>query len=574
MAKASVEQIKEESNHLRGSLAAELSQDTDHFSDENMQLLKFHGVYQQDDRDARRERKKSGQGLLYFCMVRSKLPGGKLTADQFLTHDALADRYGNGAFRLTSRQGIQIHGVFKRNLKQHIRALNDALVSTLAACGDVERNVMACPAPIRQNPVRDQMQALADEIARHFAPRTGAYHEIWLNGERAVYQQQGEEIEPIYGQHYLPRKFKTGIALPEDNCIDLLSNDLGLLVQHNGSTIEGFNLFVGGGMGKTHGNDKTYPRLATPLCFATPDEILAVATAIVKVQRDHGNRTDRKFARMKYLIDDWGQSKFFAKVQEYYGKPLAPWTGQVPTGSDDHLGWHAQGDGKLWLGIHVLSGRIIDTPALPLRTALRTLVQQFRPNLRVTPQQNLLLCDLEPAVRPAMDQRLREFGLQPLADLPLLTRYAMACPAMPTCHLALSESERVLPDILAAVDGELVRLGLGGEEIVLHMTGCPNGCARPYNAEIGIVGRQPGVYTVFLGGNRLGTAMAFQFRDLVKHAELADVLRGPLLFFKQARRPGERFGDFCQRVGLAEIEANLAAMERSVPMPGAVRTAC
>lgn len=554
MSKQSAEEIKAQSHFLRGELASELAAPTDHFDETGKQLLKFHGIYQQDDRDARKERRKQGLDLLYFFMVRCKLPGGKLSADQYLAIDDLADLHANGTFRLTSRQGIQFHGVFKRDLKKQVRAINDALMSTLAACGDVERNVMACPAPIRSDQVRDTMQSLADRIAQHLCPRTPAYHDVWLNGQTVVEHNHGEVIEPIYGKTYLPRKFKTAIALPEDNCVDVLSNDLGIVVLHDGGQVHGANIFVGGGMGMTHNNPKTYPRLATPLCYAPLDDILDVVTAVVKVQRDHGNRAERNQARMKYLIDSWGEKRFHDTVAEYLGRPLAPYTGQSVTAFDDHLGWRNQGDGKMWLGIHVVSGRVKDVEKQRYRAGLRTVVERFRPAIRITAQQNLLLCDLDPADRPEVDRLLAEHGIVPVARLSNLMRNALACPATPTCHLALSDSERVLPSIISMIDAELVQLGLGGEEIVLRMTGCPNGCVRPYNCEIGIVGRQPGVYTLFLGGNALGTRLSFEYRDLVKHAEIPAALRGPLLAFKTLRQGKESFGDFCHRLGPDKLQ--------------------
>lgn len=554
MSKVSVENTKAESDYLHGKLAEGLASTESHFDDEGKNLLKFHGIYQQDDRDSRKERKKHGEDLLYFFMVRSKLPGGKLTAEQYLAHDELADKYANGTLRLTSRQGIQFHGVYKPNLKSHIRALNDALVSTLAACGDVERNVMSCPAPIRDNPVRDQMQQLADRIAEHLCPRTTAYHDIWLNGEKVKQPRPNGEVEPIYGKTYLPRKFKTAIALPEDNCVDVLTNDCGLLVKHDGRQILGYDVFVGGGQGMTHGNAETYPRLASPLCFATPDEVIDVLTAVVKLQRDHGNRADRKLARLKHVVDNWGMEKFRRVAEEYHGKPLAPYSGGVVTGYDDHLGWHEQGDGKLWLGIHIVAGRIKDTPTQPLKRRLAEVVRRFRPTVRITAQQSILLCDLSPSVRAELDTMLAEAGARPARELPVLLRNALACPAIPTCGLALADSERVLPDIESAIQAELAQLGLADEEIVLRMTGCPNGCVRPYNCDIGIVGRSPGKYTLFLGGNILGDVLSFQYRDLVPQAEIPAVLRGPLRFFKEARQAREGFGPFCTRVGRDALE--------------------
>jgi sulfite reductase (ferredoxin) len=303
----------------------------------------------------------------------------------------------------------------------------------------------------------------------------------------------------------------------------------------------------------SHGDHKTYPRLATPLCFATPDEVIDVATAIVKVQRDFGNREERRFARMKYLIDSWGEEKFHAKVQEYYGKPLKPYSGLKVTGYDDHLGWHDQGDGKLWLGIHVVAGRIKDTEEVKFKTGLREIIQKYRPSVRITGQQNILLCDLEPAVRKEIDQMLDGFGIRPVAKITNLLRNSLACPAIPTCGLALADSERAMPDIVSRIDDELVQLGLGGEDITLRMTGCPNSCVRSYNCDIGIVGRSPGKYTLFLGGNKLGDVLSFQYQDLVLEADIPSVLRGPLLYFKQARKPGEGFGPFCTRMGRDEL---------------------
>ncbi|MFO0947385.1 MAG: NADPH-dependent assimilatory sulfite reductase hemoprotein subunit [Planctomycetota bacterium] len=549
MAKASVEQIKEESNYLHGTLSEELANPTSHFNDDNKQLLKFHGIYQQEDRDTRKERKKLGQEILYFFMVRSKIPGGKLTADQYLVHDELADRFANGSIRLTSRQGIQFHGVLKGNLRNHIRSLNEALVSTLAACGDVERNVMCCPAPIRNDPVRDEMQRFADRIAQHFCPRTTAYHDVWINGEKIDTKIATETEEPIYGKHYLPRKFKTAVGLPEDNCVDLLTNDMGYLVKHKNGAIEGYDIFVGGGQGMTHGNEHTYPRLASPLCFASPEEALDIGTAVVKVQRDFGNREDRKLARLKYLLDKWGVEAFRKKVEEYYGKPLAPYSGAVITGYDDHLGWHDQGDGKLWRGVHIVSGRIRDTENFKLRTCVRELVQKYRPAVRITGQQNILFCDIDPKHRVEIDKHLADHGVIPPDQLPILIRNALACPAIPTCGLALADSERAMPDISGAIHAELARLALDKEAIVLRMTGCPNACVRSYNCDIGIVGRSPGKYTLFLGGNILGDTLSFQYKDLVPQAEIPSVLRGPLLYFKSARKDGEGFGAFCTRVG-------------------------
>ncbi|MBX9655352.1 NADPH-dependent assimilatory sulfite reductase hemoprotein subunit [bacterium] len=558
VSKQSVEVIKEESNYLLGTLPEQLASDVDHFDDDAKQLLKFHGVYQQEDRDSRKERKKQNLGPAFIMMVRSKLPGGKLTPEQWLAHDELCDKYANGTFRLTSRQSIQFHGIIKRNLRQHIKEMNEALISTLAACGDVERNIMCCPAPVKNNPVYDEIQALTDRLAEHLAPRTPAYHEIWINGEKQIAHYSGEVIEPIYGKHYLPRKFKTAVALPEDNCVDALANDLAIIAKHSNGKIEGYNIYAGGGMGMTHGMEKTYPRLATPVCFATPEQVVDVSVAVIKVQRDYGNREDRRNARLKYTIDRLGQEKFNSLVSEYFGAPLPPVTGEGVFGYDNHLGWHEQGDGKWFVGVHIHSGRVADNERGRIRSGLREIVQKFRLPIRLTAQQNLLFCDIDPSQKQEIESMLDKNGMGTARHLTNLYKDSLACVAMPTCGLALAESERALSDILGIVQSELSQLGLADEDIVFRMTGCPNGCVRPFNSDIGLVGRSPGKYVIFLGGNKLGTELSFQYRDLVPVSEIGSTLRGPLLYFKENRRDGERFGDFCRRIGkekLLEVSA-------------------
>jgi sulfite reductase (ferredoxin) len=549
MSKLNNEEVKVQSNYLRGTLAEELANDLPYFSDAAKLLIKFHGSYEQEDRDSRKERKLQKLEPLYFVMVRSRLPGGKMTPDQYLVHDELAGKYANGTIRLTSRQGIQFHGILKKDMKAHLRALNDALVTTLAACGDVNRNVLSCPAPIRNDSIRDEMQAMCDRITQHFLPRGGAYHDIWLNGAKLPSTPLPEEPEPLYGKTYLPRKFKTALGLPEDNCVDVLSNDLGLVVSHRNGRIEGYNIYAGGGHGVTHGQPKTYPRLATPVCFATPDEALGACEAVLKVQRDFGNRQDRKQARLKYTVDRMGVEGFREKVIEYFGKPLQPYNGEKITGVDDHLGWHEQGDGKLWVGVRILGGRIMDDDRISYRSTLRKIVSQYRPNVRVTAKQNILLCDIAPTDRSAIEKLLIEGGFKKPEELPKVFRHGMACVALPTCALALADSERVFDQILGGINEELASQGLSNEDVVVHMTGCPNGCARPFNADIGIVGRSPGKYVLYLGGNMIGDELAFQYQDLVPIDQIPARLRGPIAMFKAQRQPGEGFGPFCKRVG-------------------------
>ena len=557
MAKVNVEQLKDKSNYLVGDLPQDLANGLEYFSPENQQLLKFHGLYEQEDRDSRKERKALNLDPVCFLMVRIRAPGGKLTADQYLACDALADKYANGTVRLTSRQAIQFHGIFKRNVAAHMRELNEALVTTLSACGDVNRNVMCCPAPIRNHPVRDAMQKLADDLATHLSPRSTAYAEVWLNGKQCnrLDGRPPEDVEPIYGKLYLPRKFKAAIALPEDNCVDVLSNDLAILVSHRNGRIEGYNIYAGGGLGTTHGQAKTYPRLATPVCFATPDEVMAVGTAVVKVQRDFGNRDDRKQARLKYTIDRLGVEAFRDKVLEYVGKPLPPVNADRITGIDDHLGWHEQGDGRLWVGVPVLCGRLHDRDGVTLKATIRDIVKKHRPSLRISATQNLLLCDLPPAARADVELALAQGGFPRPELLPKIERHGMACVATPTCGLALAESERVMKQLVNNIHAELAVHGLTNEDIVLHMTGCPNGCARPFNAEIGLVGRSPGKYQLFLGGCRRGTHLAFPYQDHVAFDAIAERLRGPLLLFKSQRHPNEEFGAFCRRLGKEALTA-------------------
>jgi sulfite reductase (ferredoxin) len=545
---SAVEGIKENSRQLRGTIALELLQDTDHFSEQDKQLLKFHGSYQQEDRDARKHRKKDGVGKHFMFMVRCKIPGGRLTAQQYLAVDDLAGAYGNGTLRFTTRQGIQLHGVLKRHLKDTIAGINACLLSTLGACGDVERNVMACPAPYHDG-VHAQLQETAAALAAHLAPRSRGYHEIWLNGKPVGDGTEAcVDVEPLYGKVYLPRKFKTGIALPEDNCIDIYAQDLGLLAVVENGVIVGYNLLVGGGMGMTHGNANTFPHMGRPICYVPAKAVVMAAEAVVRLFRDHGNRSDRKRARIKYLVHDWGLDKFREVLREYLGGSL-----QLPRpvevrDFDPHLGWHAQGDGNWFYGLSIENGRVKDEGSLRLRTGLRAIIERCRPGVRLTPMQDILLCDLDASAKEEIDKLLAEHGVARPDEISNIQKYSMACPAIPTCGLAITESERTLPQIIDRLEVELQRLGLENERISIRMTGCPNGCARPYQSDIGIVGRSGDKYTVFVGGNVLGSRLSFQLRDLIPFAEIVPELVRLLERYKEGRQPGEGFGDYCQRL--------------------------
>lgn len=551
-----VERIKQESRGLRGTLAQELRGPASHLTDDAKQLLKFHGSYQQDDRDARRGRKREGLEPAYSFMVRSRVPGGVLSARQYLVHDELAGRFANDTLRITTRQTIQLHGVVKHDLRGTIRALNEALVTTLATCGDVNRNVACCPAPL-PDPVRAASRDLARLISDRLLPRTRAYHEIWVDGEAVA--SDGEECvdpaadaDPIYGERYLPRKFKTAFSLPHDNCTDVLSNDLGFLAIADGVRLDGFNVLVGGGLGRTHGKEDTYPRLASALGFATPDRVLEVARAVILVQRDFGNRSDRRRARLKYLLDDRGLDWFRAEVASRIGRPLPPPAPVDIAAIHDHLGWHEQGDDRWFLGVHIANGRIADTEAAAARTGLREVITRFLPGVHLTPQQNLLLTDLPGHARPDVDRILGDHGIQGVGSLPVVRRWALACPALPTCPLALAEAERALPRVLDELEATLRRLGIDDTPFTVRMTGCPNGCARPYSADLAFVGRSLGKYGIHIGGNLEGTRLATAWADLVPLDRLVTTVLPLLERFRDERVPDERFGDFCVRVGNVE----------------------
>lgn len=564
--RSAVEKVKEESNQLRGTIAEELQQDSDHFIEANRQLIKFHGSYQQEDRDARKNRSKAGVGKHYFFMVRCKIPGGRLTAEQYLAVDEISGKYASGTLRITSRQGIQLHGVLKTHLKDTIAGINHCLLTTLGACGDVNRNVMVSPAPLARG-VHSHLYEIGKFLAGHFAPRSGAYHEVWLNG-KAMHPATAtpEEIEPIYGKVYLPRKFKIGLALPDNNLIDVYGQDLGLLGIVENEKIVGFNVLAGGGMGRTPGNANTFAYLARPICYVPVEDVVPAAEAVIKIFRDHGNRENRKHARLKYLVRDWGPEKFRAVMSEYMGRPLPPPRDVEVQAFDLHLGWHPQGDGKYWYGIHIENGRIKDEGPLQLRTALRQIISQYKPDIRNTPMQDILLCNLEESARAGIEKILRDHGVLAPSRLSLVQTHSMACPAIPTCGLAISESERIMPQLIDNLETILNDLGLADEKITVRMTGCPNGCVRPYQSDIGIVGRSGEKYSVFVGGHILGHRLNFLIQDLVPLQEIVPLLTALLRHYKEQRQPGENFGDWCHRLGAERLHLQIPEELRR-PLP-------
>lgn len=567
MSKGDIETLKKNSNYLRGDLVAEFANAAASLSADSQSLLKNHGMYQQDDRDQRQARRAAGQEPAYSFMLRSRIAGGKLTAAQYLAHDRIADQYGNGTMRLTTRQTFQLHGVLKGDVKATLQALHEELIITLAACGDVVRNVMSTPLPL-ETALHAEVQDFAALISDHFLPRSRAYYELWLgeathesdnpsDGMTRVYDGQTEAgvVEPLYGSTYLPRKFKIGIAYPGDNSIDVYSQDIGLVVVAEHGQLRGFNVLVGGGLGMTHKNTATFPRLGDPLCYADKAQVLDVLTAIITVQRDHGDRTNRKHARLKYLVHDWGIEKFRTEVESRLGYTLAAWRAIPSFRLELYHGWQDQGNGKLFLGLSVQNGRIADQGTLRLKSGLRALLQAYPLNIRLTPAQDLLLTDIAPSLRPVIEALLAEYGIALPEALPMVQRLSMACPALPTCGLAIAEAERALPSVIQALDHELQQLGLASERLTVRMTGCPNGCARPYLADIAFVGRSSDKYMVYVGGGEAGDHLNFEYKDLVPTAELLPTLLPLLRDFKANRLPAENFGTFCRRVGKPYLQA-------------------
>lgn len=573
-----VEGLKEHSNFLREPVASELLQDTTHFTEDAVQILKFHGSYQQDNRDNRVK----GQEKDYQFMLRTTSPGGFIPPELYLTIDKLADDYGNHTMRVTTRQGFQLHGILKKNLKAAIAGMVKSMGSTLSACGDVNRNVMASPAPFKNRPEYQYAIEYAKNISDLLKPQTGAYYDIWLDGEKVISAEEKPEVkaarqnnsksivhdslEPIYGNLYMPRKFKVCVTVPGDNSIDLYSQDLTLVVMTDKKgKLEGFNVFAGGGLGRTHNKEETFARMADPICYVTKDDVYEIVKAVVATQRDYGDRTDRRHARLKYLIHDWGVEKFKSKVAEYFGKSLTPFKELPEWKYEDFLGWHEQGDGKLFLGVSIENGRIKDEGSLQLKTALREIVEQLNLPIRLTPHHNAILFDIEPEKKQVVQDILERYGVvTDPGKIDSLVRYAMACPAMPTCGLAITESERAIPGILERIRSSLDKVGLQNEHFVVRMTGCPNGCARPYMAELAFVGSAPESYQVWLGGSPDQTRLALPYMERLHHNDIETQLEPIFVFFKQSRKSGESFGDFCDRLGFDAIREFAANYESQI----------
>jgi sulfite reductase (NADPH) hemoprotein beta-component len=541
------EHIKEASGYLRGTLAEGLLKNaTGAISDDDGQLVKFHGMYLQDDRDLRAERTKKKLEKAYSFMIRLRIPGGVLSPKQWLILDGIARTYANGTLRATTRQTFQYHGVIKSNLKRTMKAIDSALLDTIAACGDVNRNVLSATNPYQSHAHKaayDFAKLISDELL----PKTGAWREVWLDGERVVGGQ--DEVEPIYGKTYLPRKFKTVVAVPPSNEVDVFAQDLGFIAVLDGrKKLKGWNVTVGGGMGMTHGETATFPRTADVMLFCEPGDALKVAEAVMTVQRDWGNRSNRAAARLKYTIERVGLPAFRAEVERRVGKKLADPKPFAFADNGDRYGWTEGEDGRHHLTLFIQNGRIQDLPGGPqMLTGLRRIAEMHEGEFRLTANQNVLIANVPAEKRDAIEALVAEHGMS--AGAGALRRNSMACVALPTCGLALAESERYLPDLVGLLEERLAAHGLAEDEITIRMTGCPNGCARPYIAEIGLVGKGPGRYNLYLGAAFDGSRLGKLYGDNLDELGILGALDPLFAAYATERLPGERFGDFVIRSG-------------------------
>ncbi len=560
MAKSANEGIKDASNYLRGTILDGLANSaTGSLSKDDQQLTKFHGTYQQDDRDIRQERRKKKLEPAFSFMIRVRMAGGVATTKQWLEMDRIAEEHANGALKLTTRQTFQFHGVIKNNLKKTIAEINYALLDTLAACGDVNRNVMCNPNPY-QSKVHPEIIELSRNLSDHLSPRTLSYHEIWLDdptGEKIkitrgphLVGEKADDNEPIYGKHYLPRKFKIVIAVPPSNDVDIFAHDLGFIaILDKNEKIVGYNVTVGGGMGMTHGNEETFPRLADVLGFCAPEDCLAVAESVLRVQRDNGNREVRANARLKYTIETMGLDSFRDEVEKLLGKKLEKPRDFKFDSNGDRYGWIEDQSGNWHFTLFVENGRVYDTDEYQLRTGIREIAKVHKGDMRVTANQNLIISSISPEDKETITALLEKYKMIDAHERSALRLNSMACVALPTCGLALAESQRYLPSLITDLDEVIEEAGLRHDAITIRMTGCPNGCARPYIAEIGLVGRGPGKYNLYLGGGFCGDRLSTHYAPNVKDTEIVEILRPIIKDYAKNREDGERFGDFVIRNG-------------------------
>ncbi len=546
--------LKEESHFLRGTIADGLTHvETGAISDDDTQLIKFHGSYMQDDRDVRGERAKKKLEKAFSFMIRLRLPGGLVSPEQWLKLDDIAGTYANGSLRLTTRATFQYHGVIKSNLRRTMQAINGACLDTIAACGDVNRNVMCVANPF-VSPVHAAAGELARKVSNHLLPRTSAYHEIWIEGDKVEDMSRPAVVdtEPLYGTHYLPRKFKVVIAVPPHNDGDVFAHDLGFIAITNAKgELEGWNVSIGGGMGMTHGDTATFPRAGDVIGFCTPEQAIDVAEKVMLVQRDWGNRENRANARLKYTVERFGADKYRAEVESRLGYKLGEARPFKFTSMGDPIGWYQGPDKKWHLGLFIEAGRIRDFPGRHLRTAIREIAEAGGITFSVTGNQNIIICNASARQKTKIDAILKSHGID-IATSSGLRRNSISCVALPTCALALAESERFLPELITTLEDSLDKAGLRNDDIVIRMTGCPNGCGRPYMAEIGFVGRSPGLYNLYLGAAYDGTRLNKLYAQDVGKARIVELLEPLFLRYAKEREEGERFGDFVIRAGVVK----------------------
>ena len=540
-----VEKAKVAGKLLRGTIDEVLRDEKiDAFERDDLQLLKFHGTYQQDDRDLRSARRKEGLGKAFSFMIRIALPGGRATKAQYLDLDRMADEFANGSIRITTRQAVQFHGVLKGELRETMKQINASMMTTLAACGDVCRNVMASAAPIGDE-IRSQIQKTCEEIAVDLRPATKAYYELWIDGEK---QDVPGETEPFYGDTYLPRKYKVGVTVAGENQIDIYSYDAGLVGIVEDGKLIGYNVLAGGGLGMSHGRANTFAQIADEVAFVSVDQGVEAVRVVASIYRDFGNRNDRKQARLKYLINDKGLDWFREEFAKRVSFDVQPSRETKVTSIEDWLGAHQQANGKWFYGVFVENGRIIDNDRTRCRSAFRKVVETLGCDIIFTPQQSIIFCDLDQTQIEQLESILGEFNVPTVDTLSNALRYSMACPAMPTCGLAVAESERASPEVIASIESKLSELGLADVPLTIRMTGCPNGCARPYTADIAFVGRRPGVYHLFVGGRLAGDRMADLYAADMKVEDTVETLTPLLTKFAKERKADEGLGDFYQRL--------------------------
>lgn len=539
-----LEQVKADSRHLRGTIEEGLNDPiTGAISDDDNKLLKFHGSYQQDDRDIRDERRKQKLEPAYSFMIRARLPGGVISPAQWLAFDDLASTYAGRGLRITTRQTFQWHGIIKRDLKPTMQAIHKAMATTIAACGDVNRQVVSSVNP-QLSSQHKLVQEWTQKLSDHFIPRTRAYHEIWLDGEKITDEP---EEEPIYGDTYLPRKFKMGIAIPPTNDADVFAQDLGLIAIIDNGRLEGFNVAIGGGMGATHGDDSTYARLGSLIGFVPPEQLIAVAEGVVTLQRDYGNRVERQHARLKYTLDHRGLDWFKAQLEERIGFSLQPVRPYHFDQNGDRYGWSQGEDGQWHLGLYIESGRLWDHEGGLLQTGVREIAKILKGEFRLTCNQNLVISNVAPEDRGQINDLVTRYGLDGYVSQSGIRRHSIACVALPTCGLAMAESERYAPVLLPKLEALLAKHGLTDAPILLRLSGCPNGCSRPYLGEIALVGRALGRYDLRLGADFTGERLNIVYRENIAEPEILSTLDGLFEAYAKHRQADEKFGDYLVR---------------------------